>query len=174
MRKHTTLERIFLSALCTCFLLISGGCKSDVNEEYTGSDESIFHIEDTSQEAITQEAILQGTAGSQAVTAPEKDEYSGVYVDRQGTEDSIFSELEISCREDGLYDVFISFYRLGVSEGTAEAEGDRLLFEDQDNMMIKGEIRIEETGAVLTITESGFTYIEPGEVMEFPEKLSSD
>lgn len=108
-------------------------------------------------------------AESEGQTGPvSEDAYAGFYADRQGTEDS-YSELELNALGDGVYKASISLYRLTTLEGTAVLQGEILLFEDP-TMQVKGEIAIEGTGAVLTITESSFPYLCPGDIFEFPEK----
>lgn len=106
-----------------------------------------------------------GTAGNE-----EEDMYSGTYVDRQGTED-IFSELELRYLEEGVYEAHVGIFRVGASDGIARAEGEILLFEAEGEPLIRGEIRIQDSKAVLTITESEFSYIQAGEVFTFSEKL---
>lgn len=98
-----------------------------------------------------------------------KDDYSGLYVDRQGTAE-IYNKLNLTYRGDGSYEATIGLYRLTELEGVAKVDGEILSFKD-DGMQVKGMINIQDNMAVFTITESGLEYINPGDVFEFPEKL---
>lgn len=151
-------NRIFILAICIGLMMMAGGCKTAGNEEADIS-ESIADREATTQETVWQENSMS-----------EEDMYSGTYVDRQGTED-IYSELELRYLKEGVYEVFVGIFRVGASEGIARAEGEILLFEAEGEPLIRGEIRIQDSEAVLTITESDFSDIEAGQVFIFPEKL---
>lgn len=59
---------------------------------------------------------------------------------------------------------------MGQLDGVAKVDGETLNFEDEV-YKVKGTIIIQDNKAVLTITESGFEYINPGDVFEFSEKL---
>ncbi|NCC16389.1 MAG: hypothetical protein EOM28_08575 [Clostridia bacterium] len=98
------------------------------------------------------------------------DDYSGSYVDRQGTAD-IYSELDLTYLGDKAYEATIDLFRLTELEGIAKVDGETLSFEDED-MQVKGTIVIQDNIAVLTITDSGFDYIKQGDVFEFSAKLS--
>lgn len=119
---------------------------------------------------VTCIGLLLVAGGCGAAGNEEKDMYSGTYVDRQGTED-IFSELELRYLEEGMYEAFVGIFRVGASEGIARAEGEILLFEAEGEPLIRGEICIQDSEAVLTITESEFDYIQAGQVFIFSEKL---
>lgn len=107
---------------------------------------------------------------SEEMAIPQKkDDYSGSYVDRQGTSE-IYSNLNLTYLEDESYQATIGLYRLTELEGVAKVDGETLSFKD-DGMQVKGIISIQDNKAVLTITESDFEYINPGDVFEFPEKL---
>lgn len=114
-------------------------------------------------------AVYLAEKSGQTLEIQAIDDHSGSYVDRQGTED-IFSELDLNLLRNGIYETTISLYRLTTLDGTAKIDGDKFIFEDTVTQ-IKGEITFPESGAVLTITESEFVYINPGEVFEFPEKM---
>lgn len=91
--------------------------------------------------------------------------YSGRYVDTQGT-DVVYSELILSQRTDGSYEAEIGLYRLTTLSGTAVLEDDKLLFEDNE-IQVKGTIRISEGMAEFTVTESEFPYLSSGEAFGF-------
>lgn len=115
-------------------------------------------IENSDKEVSEETAIPQ-----------KKDDYSGSYVDRQGTED-IYSDLDLTYLEDGLYQATIGIFRLAQLDGVAKVDGETLSFEDEV-YKVKGIIIVQDNKAELTITESGFEYINPGDVFEFSEKL---
>lgn len=52
---------------------------------------------------------------------------AGTYTDKQGTAD-IYSQLELTRREDGTYGVVMSLYRIALLEGTAACEDGTLHF----------------------------------------------
>lgn len=163
-------NRIFILAICIGLMMMAGGCRTAGNEE-ADSSESIADREATTQETVWQETSMSEEDNTEgAVTTSEEDMYSGTYVDRQGTED-IYSELELRYLEEGVYEVFVGIFRVGASEGIARTEGEILLFEAEGEPLIRGEIRIQDSEAVLTITESDFSDIEAGQVFIFPEKL---
>ncbi len=121
---------------------------------------------------LTRERVyeLAGCLGEkigQEVPALLPEDFSGTYVDRQGT-DSVFSELEIVPADNGTYAVTIGLYRITTLEGVAVSDGNKLLYEDND-FQIKGEIRIQGEEASLYITESDFEYISPGYSVVFSE-----
>lgn len=115
-------------------------------------------IENSDKEVSEETAIPQ-----------KKDDYSGSYVDRQGTED-IYNNLDLTYLEDESYQATIGIFRLAQLDGVAKVDGETLSFEDEV-YKVKGIIIVQDNKAVLTITESGFEYINPGDVFEFPEKL---
>lgn len=94
-----------------------------------------------------------------------REDFTGTYVDRQGT-DTVHSELKIVPADDGTYAVTIGLYRLTTFEGVGVPDGDKLLYEDD---MIKGEITIQGEEAMLYVTESDFEYIGRGDRFVFPE-----
>ena len=107
---------------------------------------------------------------SEETTIPQKkDDYSVSYVDRQGTAD-IYSNLDLTYLEDESYQVTIGIFRLAQLDGVAKVDGETLSFEDEV-YKVKGIIIVQDNKAELTITESGFEYINPGDVFEFSEKL---
>lgn len=120
------------------------------------------------RERVYELAVYLGEKTGQTIPVQGGDEYSGLYVDTQGTYD-IFSELDLVYLGDGLYKVTMGLYRLTTLEGYARLDGESLLFEDED-MLIKGEIFLQDAGAVFRATESAFAYIEPEEEFVFPEK----
>lgn len=136
------------------------------------------------QAVLTRERVYElagylGERNGQKVTMPQtgddsgsyantQDYYSGLYVDTYGTDD-IYSELELAYIGDGSYQAIIGIYRLTTLEGIATVDGEVLSFEDT-GFQVKGEITIEGTGAVFTVTESEFVYMSPGDTYEFPEK----
>lgn len=153
-------KRIFISVICIGLLIMLAGCRSGKNGESTSPSQA--------PEEFDIPAELEN-AGKQAVTVPEKDDYSGSYADMQGTED-IYDELDLVYQGDGLYEVMICIYRVTTLDGIAKADGGILYFEDEVGK-VKGEITIQDAGAVFTVTESEFEYINQGDVFEFPQKL---
>ena len=95
--------------------------------------------------------------------------YSGYYADRQGTED-IYSSLHLSYIGDDRYEVQAYLYRLTALTGTAVLDGDRLIFTDKD-MPLTAELLVEDSSAVLTVTESKTESVKQGEVFTFSEKI---
>lgn len=125
------------------------------------------------QAELTRERVYElaeyfGVEMEQPIHNSTEEDYSGLYVDTQGTS-SVYSEIELVALEDGTYETTIGLYRITTMEGIARTDGDVLCFEDE-NIQVKGEIRIEDNSATLTITESGFEYLHPGDVFEFGEK----
>lgn len=135
----------------------------DALSNQAGSDVLSNQAEGMSQgEKPALEGDSQGTGdGGQ-------DRFSGSYVDTQGTED-IYSSLLLTSQGNGAYEAEIGLYRLTTLEGTAKAEGDILFFTGQEPK-VKGNIRLQDGGAVFTVTESEFEYIHPGDVFQFPVK----
>lgn len=122
------------------------------------------------RERVYELAEYLGEITGQTVPALETEDYSGLYVDTMGTPGTVYSELYLEYLGDGLYETSVSLFRLGRLDGKAEENGEVLLFEDL-TINVKGEIRFQDTGAVLTITESGFKYLHPGDICTFSEKL---
>lgn len=104
---------------------------------------------------------------NQVLNAPVQD-YSGKYVDNQGIDEE-YNELFLTRQTDGSYQVKMVIYRLALFEGTAVQQGALLFFEDPD-MRVKGNIRILDGAAIFTVTESYFEYVTPGEGFEFYRK----
>ncbi|MFR5602083.1 MAG: hypothetical protein ACLTKI_06960, partial [Lachnospiraceae bacterium] len=69
----------------------------------------------------------------------------------------------------GTYDTWIGLDQKRTLEGTARADGDHFSFLDP-RLSVTGTIKIQETGAVLTITESEWEEAPVGTVIQFPEK----
>lgn len=122
------------------------------------------------RERVYELAEYLGEITGQTVPALETEDYSGLYVDTMGTPGTVYSELYLEYLGDGLYEISVSLFRLGRLDGKAEENGEVLLFEDL-TINVKGEIWFQDTGAVLTITESGFEYLHPGDICTFSEKL---
>ncbi|MCQ4935958.1 hypothetical protein [Anaerotignum propionicum] len=135
---------------------------SKVNDVWIMTDEVVPPIKETienSDKEVSEETIIP----------PKMEDYSGSYVDRQGTAE-IYNNLDLTYLEDESYQATIGLYRLTELEGVAKVDGETLSFKD-DGMQVKGTIIIKDNMAVLTITESGFEYINQGDVFEFSEKL---
>jgi len=99
----------------------------------------------------------------------EKQDYSGCYVDTQGT-DVVYSELVLELQEDGKYQTEIGIYRVTTLSGTTFLYGGMLLFEDTE-LGVKGVITISDDGkAEFTATKSEFEYITAGEVFKFEKQ----
>jgi hypothetical protein len=77
--------------------------------------------------------------------------------------------MELEKLADGTYKASISIYRLVSLEGTAEDKDGYLTFEDTD-YKVKGDIMLQDSGAVFRVTSSEFEYMNVGDVFEFPEK----
>lgn len=120
------------------------------------------------RERVYELASYLGEIVGQTVNVPEKEDYSGMYVDTYGTDD-VYSELELEKLADGTYKASISIYRLVSLEGTAEDKDGYLTFEDTD-YKVKGDIMLQDSGAVFRVTSSEFEYMNVGDVFEFPEK----
>lgn len=135
---------------------------SKVNDVWIMTDEVVPAINETIENSDKE--VSEETAIPQ-----KKDDYSGSYVDRQGTAE-IYNNLDLTYLEDGLYEATIGLYRLTELEGVAKVDGETLSFKD-DGMQVIGIISIQDNMAVFTITESGFEYINEGDVFEFSEKL---
>ncbi len=108
-------------------------------------------------------------AGKLGTSASEEQDYSGRYVDTQGTEE-VYSELVLERKEDGTYQTEISIYRVASLSGTSFFYGGMLMFEDTE-LGIKGIITISDEGkAEFAATKSEFEYITLGEVFEFQKQ----
>ena len=135
---------------------------SKANDVWIMTDEVVPDINETIENSDKE--VSEETAIPQ-----KKDDYSGSYVDRQGTAE-IYNNLDLTYLEDESYQATIGLYRLTELEGVAKVDGETLSFKD-DGMQVKGIIIVKDNKAVLTITESGFEHINPGDVFEFSEKL---
>ena len=94
---------------------------------------------------------------------------SGMYTDKQGTED-IYSELELVQQGDGItYDVSIGLYRLCLLEGLAQVQEDGTLAFVGGPPDVKAVITIDGEQAEVEITVSEFEYLHPGDVYAFPD-----
>lgn len=102
-------------------------------------------------------------------TEPGEGDLSGLYTDKQGTED-IYSELELIQQGDGItYDVSIGLYRLGLWEGVAQIQEDGTLHFVGGPPDVKAVITIDGERAEVEITVSEFEYLHPGDVYTFPD-----
>jgi len=135
---------------------------SKVNDVWIMTDEVAPAINETIENSDKEES-------EETAIPQKKDDYSGSYVDRQGTE-NIYSDLDLTYLEDESYQATIGIFRLAQLDGVAKVDGETLSFEDEV-YKVKGIILVQDNKAVLTITESGFEYINPGDVFEFSEKL---
>ncbi|WP_206459226.1 hypothetical protein [Anaerovorax sp. IOR16] len=135
---------------------------SKVNDVWIMTDEVAPILNETTENIDKEES-------EETVILPKKDDYSGSYVDTQGTAD-IYSKLDLTYQGDESYEATVALYRLTELEGVAKTDGETLFFEDQDRQ-VKGTIIIQDNMAVLTITESGFENINQGDVFEFFVKL---
>ncbi len=114
-------------------------------------------------------ASMLGKLIDQNVILPSSN-YEGLYVDTQGTNE-IYSDLSIVKAEDDFYDVEIGLFRLTTLYGYATLENGILKFVDENlDVNIKGDILIDNDSATFTITESEFTYLNPGDYFTFDEK----
>lgn len=94
------------------------------------------------------------------------------FVDRQGTTDTVYSELILEKPEGNDYSATIELYRLTTLEGKAVMQNDNV-YEFQDEAFgVKGMIRVLDGGAWATfeITESDGNIVNAGDVFEFPER----
>ena len=135
---------------------------SKANDVWIMTDEVVPDINETienSDKEVSEETALP----------QKKDDYSGSYVDRQGTAE-IYNNLDLTYLEDESYQATIGIFRLAQLDGVAKVDGETLSFEDEV-YKVKGIIIVQDNKAVLTITESGFEYINPGDAFEFSEKL---
>jgi uncharacterized protein YecT (DUF1311 family) len=115
-------------------------------------------------------AAYLGEKTGQAVNVPEKEDYSGWYVDTQGTGNDIYSELELEKMPDGTYKATIGLYRLTTLEGIAEEESGYLTFEDAETK-VKGDIMLQDGGMIFRVTSSEFAYLNTGDVFEFKGQI---
>lgn len=99
---------------------------------------------------------------------PYEDQAAGVYVDRNEKQ-NISNALYLEYLGAGTYDTWIGLDQKRTLEGTARADGDHFSFLDP-RLSVTGTIKIQETGAVLTITESEWEEAPVGTVIQFPEK----
>ena len=107
-----------------------------------------------------------GPAGIQRDTRGE--DLSGVYTDTQGTDD-VYSELELRLQTDGTYTAVLGLYRLTTLEGTAAYDAYGALWFTCDDPAIKGVVTIDGETAGVTVMESEFSYLQPGDVFRFPD-----
>lgn len=107
-----------------------------------------------------------GPAGVQRDTQGE--DFSGVYTDTQGT-DSVYSELELRLQADGTYTAVLGLYRITTLEGTAAYDAYGALCFTCDDPAVKGIVTIDGETAEVTVMESEFSYIRPGDAFRFPD-----
>lgn len=93
-------------------------------------------------------------------------DYSGIYTDKQGTLDDIYSELELRKQDDDSYDFKMGIYCLTTLEGTATDKNGELHFVCEEPL-VEGNIVINGDEAEVTITDSKFEYIQAGEGYSF-------
>ncbi len=93
-------------------------------------------------------------------------DYSGIYTDKQGTLDDIYSELELRKQDDDSYDFKMGIYCLTTLEGTATGKNGELHFVCEEPL-VEGNIVINGDEAEVTITDSKFEYIQAGEGYSF-------
>lgn len=138
-------------------------------------------MDPVSQLPVEPDAVDAGSEapedGSPEGDAPQEDgtpetgaaDLSGMYTDKQGTED-IYSELELVQQGDGItYDVSIGLYRLCLLEGLAQVQEDGTLAFVGGPPDVKAVITIDGEQAEVEITVSEFEYLHPGDVFQFPD-----
>lgn len=145
------IKRLLIALTSIGLLLLAGGCGTEGNKETPAENGNL----------VSEEPAQPPDSAADA-------DYSGTYVDKQGTED-IYSQLSLVSLEDRTYSAAISLCRLAFLEGTAEIDGETLFFKDTI-IQVSGKITLSEGGAIFAITESEFADIAPGAVFEFPEK----
>lgn len=113
----------------------------------------------------------EGTAGSEQ-SGSAAFNYFGYYIDKQGTPDSIYSDIDISEGSDGNIEVVISIFRLTTLNcvGTCTDKANVLEVYDEE-MGVKGTVECTETSAVFTVTESEWSLLNVGDVTECSEKI---
>lgn len=99
-------------------------------------------------------------------TSESQIDYSGIYTDKQGTLEDIYSELELRKQDDDSYAFTMGIYRVTTLEGTAAYQSGKLHFVC-DAPSVEGDIVISGDEAEVTITDSAFEYIQAGEVYRF-------
>ena len=107
-----------------------------------------------------------GPAGIQRDTRGE--DLSGVYTDTQGTDD-VYSELELRLQTDGTYTAVLGLYRLTTLEGTAAYDAYGALWFTCDDPAVKGVVTVDGETAEVTVMESEFSYLQPGDAFRFPD-----
>lgn len=96
---------------------------------------------------------------------------SGTYTDCQGTTD-VYSELELTHVKDDTYHFSMSLYRLALLEGTAELQ-DGVLHFASEQPYVAGDIAVSGSEASVTVAESEFSAVAPGDVFRFPDGPAS-
>ena len=167
------MKKILLALLLSAFLLSGCGAKDSSNSI---SVETNQPRESTSNSEQTEE-LEQAEDTKQE----EKVDVSGIYTDKQGTDD-VYSSLTLALQADGTYEVEISVYRTTELEGTAVWEGDTLCFTSEDPYVLadisvtgsKAEVMvITDVAGVLTGDVYSFPDGAPGENPEHTEEESS-
>jgi len=114
--------------------------------------------------------ILCASCGKADTNSDIREDYSGTYTDKQGT-DEIYSSLALQPKGDGTYTVALSLYRITEMTGTAEeVDAGRLRFDcGVPDFGISGDILIEDSAAQVSVTESNFEYVPVGTEYFFPD-----
>ncbi|MGN0341888.1 MAG: lysozyme inhibitor LprI family protein [Roseburia sp.] len=93
------------------------------------------------------------------------------FVDRQGTMDTVYSELTVEEAEENRYPTTISIYRLTTFDGNSVLQSDGVYEFEDETLGVRGIIRVIDggSGAIFEITESDWDLVNVGDVFEFPE-----
>ena len=118
------------------------------------------------EEATEEEtAVEENVAQEAAEEATPQPEYAGNYIS-----DYVSSELHITPREDGQFDILIDLLSLtSIDYGVFSLADDGFHFSytDAGGGIIEGTIEVNDTAANLIFTHSTWMYIEDGDSYEF-------
>ena len=110
-------------------------------------------------------AVAENVAQEASEEATPQPEYVGNYIS-----DYDSSELHITPREDGQFDILIDLFRLtSIDDAIGSLADDGLHFSatDAGGGIIEGTIEVNDTAANLIFTHSTWMYIEDGDSYEF-------
>lgn len=125
---------------------------------------------------ITTEQVTESTTEiptTEEVTEPISEEnlFVGTYKDKQEIDDGTGSDIIITETGNNLYNIYIGFFRIAGFEITGSVNDDGVLMFTTQNqpeiygeLVISGEIMLNDDGCIMKITESSHVYILPDTV----------
>ena len=119
---------------------------------------------DLAESAEEKPEQMENTERTEDTKQAEKEDVSGIYTDKQGTDD-VYSQLTLALQPDGIYAVEISVYRTTELEGTAVWEGDALRFTSEDPYVLADISVTGSQAEVMVITDAAG--VLPGDIYSF-------